>query len=198
MDHGRSKPCLLWHDRMARWSTFHPRALPRVLPLVVGANGSMAAVPQSMKICTPGKAGMVGWRPLGGKPWRTSLPQQMLHGRYGIVQFVLPPCSAPWACGCVLVPHAHAHRRLAKFADCSHTTTARHPPKGPNAVQGPVGRLQPHPMQRSRVLEVVRPVAVAPCAVNGSAARGSTSISQLPFQIYLAHSIFSAPSGKCW
>jgi hypothetical protein len=46
---------------------------------------------------------------------------------------------------------------------------------GPTAVRGPVGALHPHPMPRSRVLEIVRPIRVAPVAPSSSAPTAATN-----------------------
>ena len=50
-----------------------------------------------------------------------------------------------------------------------------------HSVDGPPGKLQPHPMQRSRVLEEVRPISAVPVVANGSTS--VTYLFTLPYEI---------------
>jgi hypothetical protein len=53
----------------------------------------------------------------------------------------------------------------------------------PTAVKAPAGALCPHPMPRSRVLEIVRPIAVRAVAGNNSSGPGSTYRFTLPYEV---------------
>ena len=58
----------------------------------------------------------------------------------------------------------------------------------PAAVTGPPGVLQPHPMQRSRVLELVRPISVAPAVVTSDNSSESSS-SATTYRFTLPHEV---------
>ena len=53
----------------------------------------------------------------------------------------------------------------------------------PTAVVGPPGELRPHPMQRSRVLEVARPISVSPVSGDKKSGPGAT------YRFTLAHEV---------
>lgn len=59
----------------------------------------------------------------------------------------------------------------------------------PAAVTGPPGVLQPHPMQRSRVLELVRPISVAPAVVVTSDNSSESSSSAPTYRFALPHEV---------
>jgi hypothetical protein len=64
----------------------------------------------------------------------------------------------------------------------------------PSAVEGPRGALHPHPMQRSRVLEVVRPVSVTRVTGDNSSGPGRTRVTDLMLHYpFLFQPLLTAP-----
>ena len=103
-------------------------------------------------------------------------------------------CSWRHSAGSTLHEDLHTGQsgdgRLATpgWESAQYDTSAHHSWATPVAVTGPPGALQPHPMQRSRVLELVRPISVAPAVVIPE--NGSESSSSAPsYRFTLPHEI---------